>query len=51
MLVKYKVFYLPFPLSELQSEYFVYADNEEDARVVFERIMPGVIFKSAEVTS
>ena len=34
------VYALPFPLSDLESEFTIYALNEADAREVFERLHP-----------
>jgi hypothetical protein len=48
---KFKVYYLPFPLSDVEAEIVLYASDEADARQVFERIYPGFSFKSAEETS
>jgi hypothetical protein len=45
---KYKVYYLPFITSDLESEAVVYAKDEADAKKVFERVEPGVVFKRAE---
>jgi len=44
----YKIYYCPFATSDLESEAFVYAKDQEDAQKVFERVNPGVIFKRAE---
>ncbi len=51
MLKKFKVYYLPFSTSDLESEAIVYASDEAVARTVFERIQPGVVFVRAEETS
>jgi len=47
-LKKYKVVYLPFAQSDLESEMILYASDEEEARKVFERTHPSEVFKSAQ---
>lgn len=48
---KYRVTYLPFATSDLESsDVIVYAVDEGDARREFERIRPGFVFKSAQET-
>jgi hypothetical protein len=45
---KFVVFYLPFQTSDLESEMVLYAEDEEDAREVFERLDPQWCFIRAE---
>lgn len=44
---KWDVTFLPFLTSDLESHAIVFASSEKEAREVFERVNPGVVFKSA----
>lgn len=48
---KYKVFYCPFLTSDVEAEAVVWATDTDDARAVFERVNPGVVFVRVEETS
>jgi len=45
---KYNVFYLPFSQSDVEAEMILYATDEKDAKKVFERTHPGLVFVRVE---
>lgn len=47
---EYRVFYLPFPQSDVEAEMIVLAASPDQARKIFERIRPDVVFKEARET-